>query len=113
MTRTDYAEDRTVLANERTFAGWMRTSMAAVAVALGIPALIGEFEPSWLLQSAGTILIGCAIGIVLLGWRRSANVFSRLNAHTLEDTPRTPTGVIAVTIVFVYIILTVVLWLAF
>ena len=27
-SRTDFAEDRTVLANERTFAGWLRTGYA-------------------------------------------------------------------------------------
>src|SRR5687767_1548938 len=31
-SRTDLAEDRTILANERTFAGWMRTALACVAI---------------------------------------------------------------------------------
>lgn len=33
--RTKWAEDRTVLANERTFSGWARTGLTSLAVALG------------------------------------------------------------------------------
>jgi putative membrane protein len=31
-TRDDLAEDRTILANERTFGSWMRTSLGCVAI---------------------------------------------------------------------------------
>ena len=42
--RTAWAEDRTVLANERTFAGWMRTGMACIALALGLKAVFKDTE---------------------------------------------------------------------
>ena len=35
-TRVDLAEDRTILANERTFAGWLRTGLATVAARHGV-----------------------------------------------------------------------------
>ena len=46
--RTDFAEDRTVLSNERTFASWLRTGFGAIAIGLGFTlALIAAI---WLLN---------------------------------------------------------------
>ncbi|WP_394227872.1 DUF202 domain-containing protein [Paracoccus marcusii] len=44
--RTDLAEDRTILAVERTFSGWIRTGLATVAVAIGMQAVFGPFQPT-------------------------------------------------------------------
>ncbi len=46
FSRTDLAEDRTILANERTFAGWMRTALACVAIGVGFHALFPKLEPA-------------------------------------------------------------------
>ena len=40
-TRTKWAEDRTILANERTFSSWMGMGLGAVGVAIGLKAVIG------------------------------------------------------------------------
>ena len=61
--RTDWAEDRTILANERTFAGWMRTGMASVALALGLRAVFGSFEPTWVPKAVASGFILTAIMI--------------------------------------------------
>ena len=45
--RTDLAEDRNIMAMERTFAGWMRTAFAAIGIGLGFRALFGAWDPSW------------------------------------------------------------------
>lgn len=109
---TDMAEDRTILANERTFAGWMRTSMACVAVALGIRALARDFEPGWLLKLAGSLLIVAAIILVWLAWRRSRHILDRLSTHTVKRMPRTPMGAIAIALVLSYLTFGAVLWVA-
>lgn len=109
-SRTDLAEDRTVLANERTFAGWMRTSMACVAVAVGMPALFREFEPNWVLKVAGTILIVAAIFLILLAWRRAQHVLSRLSTHTIDSMPSTPIGAISAGLIVAYMIFGLALW---
>lgn len=44
QTRTEWAEDRTLLANERKFAGWMRTGMACIGIALGMKAVFKDTE---------------------------------------------------------------------
>jgi uncharacterized membrane protein YidH (DUF202 family) len=37
--RTDYAEDRTILASERTFASWLRTGYGGISIGLAFNAL--------------------------------------------------------------------------
>ncbi|WP_235901193.1 YidH family protein [Pontixanthobacter aquaemixtae] len=86
--RTDWAEDRTVQATERTYAGWLRTAFAAIGIGLGFRALFGEFDPPWLAKAIATvfILIG---GIVAWSAQRNAcRTLSRLNTHDV-DAPAT------------------------
>jgi putative membrane protein len=45
--RTDLSEDRTMLANERTFASWMRTGFAGIGIGLAFNALFTRMEPEW------------------------------------------------------------------
>ena len=89
--RTDWAEDRTILANERTFAGWMRTGMAAVALAVGLRAVFGSFEPTWLAKSVATVFIVLAVFIF---W--AAQTLSRLNDNQAHAQPLRRMQVIAV-----------------
>ncbi|WP_319781447.1 DUF202 domain-containing protein [Oceanisphaera sp. IT1-181] len=60
-TRTAWAEDRTLLANERTFAGWMRTGMAAIALALGLKAVFKDTSYTLIAKGAAEIFILVAI----------------------------------------------------
>lgn len=83
--RTDWAEDRTLLANERTFAGWMRTAMACLAVALGLRALFGDFEPGWLARLVAEIFVLVALFITWSAYRRAVHVQSRLDQHKAES----------------------------
>ena len=80
--RTDWAEDRTLLANERTFAGWMRTGMACVALALGLRAVFKPFEPTWVPKLAASLLIVCALVIFYFAWVSTKRTLDRLDDHT-------------------------------
>ena len=84
LSRTDLAEDRTILANERTFAGWMRTSMAAIAIGVGFNALFAKLEPPWVPRLIATGFLLLAIAIIVLAERRAAAVMDRLSAHVVE-----------------------------
>jgi putative membrane protein len=84
-SRSDLAEDRTILANERTFAGWMRTSMASVAIGVGLHALFGQTEPPWLPRAMATAFLLLAIVIIVLAERRAATVMERLSAHVVSN----------------------------
>lgn len=82
--RTKWAEDRTILANERTFAGWMRTGMACVALALGLKAVFGDFEPTWLPKATASGF--CLIGIFIFyaARRKAVTTSTRMNDHDSE-----------------------------
>ena len=60
-TRTAWAEDRTILANERTFAGWMRTGMACIALALGLKAVFKDTEYPLIAKGVAEVFIVVAI----------------------------------------------------
>ena len=83
-TQNELAEDRTILANERTFAGWMRTSMASVAIGIGFNALFGKLEPTWVpkLIASGFLLL--SVFIAIAAERRAAAVMQRLSPHVIE-----------------------------
>src|SRR5690606_1977421 len=84
--RTDWAEDRTVLANERTFAGWMRTGMASLGLALGMEAVFGEFEPTWVPKAVTTIFVVTAVFVFLASAIANARAQKRLDSHDAEQT---------------------------
>ena len=88
VSRTDLAEDRTILANERTFAGWVRTSLASVAIDVGFHALFPKLEPPWVPRAIATGFLLLAIVIIMLAERRAAAVTDRLSA-TVVETART------------------------
>ena len=87
--RTDWAEDRTILALERTFAGWMRTAFAAIAIGIGFRALFGEFDPPWLAKAIATMFIALAIVFAIGAERRACKSFERLSSHAI-DSPKLP-----------------------
>jgi len=82
--RTDWAEDRTILANERTFAGWMRTGMAAIAIAVGLRAVFGASEPTWVPKLVATVFIVAALLIFWAARRQACKALSRLNCHDAD-----------------------------
>ena len=61
--RTAWAEDRTLMANERTFSSWMGTGLGAVGVAIGLKAVFGAFEPTWAAKAVATLFLLAAIAI--------------------------------------------------
>lgn len=82
--RTDWAEDRTVLANERTFGGWIRTGLAAVGLGIAMHAVFGEAEPTWFAKAAATLFILAGLFIFAIAWKKSCVVVERLNCHAVE-----------------------------
>lgn len=83
FSRTDLAEDRTILANERTFAGWMRTSLACVAIGVGFHALFPKLEPPWVPRVIATAFLLLAIMVIISAERRATAVTERLSAHDI------------------------------
>jgi putative membrane protein len=83
-SRNDLAEDRTLLASERTFAGWMRTSLGSIGIAVGFHALFGRVEPRVVPQLIATLFLLLAIFIAWAAVRRASSLRQRLSPHLAE-----------------------------
>jgi putative membrane protein len=86
--RTDYAEDRTVLASERTFAGWLRTGYAAVGIALAFNALFGRLQPLWVAKAIATAFLLIAVAIFLAAENREMLIRERLSTNRVKAAKR-------------------------
>ena len=85
--KNDLAESRTDLANERTFAGWMRTGMACVAVAIGLRAVFGEFEPTWVAKAVASVFIIAALYVYWAAQASAAKTQKQLSDHHANAQP--------------------------
>jgi putative membrane protein len=79
--RTDWAEDRTILANERTFASWMRTGMACVGVALGLKAVFGSTDHPLIAKAVAELFIITAVLIFGSAASRGYLAQKRIDDH--------------------------------
>lgn len=84
--RTDWAERRTVLASERTFAAWVRTGLSCIGAGLALTQLLGELQPKWLLRTLVLGLVALGALALLFGarsYRRSARDLEATGEHSL------------------------------
>jgi putative membrane protein len=91
-----YALDRTVLANERTFAAWMRTGLAALVGGLAVERLLIDVHPAWLIRGVAVVLIVLSAGAFLLSAWRYAHLGIRLEALDVRIIPTRLTTTISV-----------------
>jgi len=82
-SRDALAEDRTILANERTFASWMRTSLGCVAIGVGFQGLFPTMQPAWVPRAIATGFLVLAILVITMAERRASAVLERLSAHVV------------------------------
>ena len=108
--RTDWAEDCTILANERTFAGWMRTGMASLAVAIGLRAVFGDFEPTWAAKAVATVFIVAAIYIFWAAHDQATKTLKRLSDHHAEAQPNSRMRTLAIILSIASVAVGAVLW---
>lgn len=108
--RTDWAEDRTLLANERTYAGWMRTGLASVGLGLGFQAIFRATDPTWAAKAVATLFLAIGVFIFWAAWRNAGAVRARLEAHAAQPLPASRLGMVTVFFIAGTIALGVVLW---
>jgi putative membrane protein len=95
--RTKWAEDRTLMANERTFSSWMGTGLGAIGVAIGLKAVFGAFEPTWAAKMVATIFLLAAIAIFWSARKQALKTFDRLTDNDANAQPsRSYTGLAAI-----------------
>lgn len=85
--RTRWAQDRTLLANERTYASWIATGMGAIGVAIGLHAVFSEAEPQWVAKAISTIFLVIAVGLFLAARHNAMTTYQRLYDEEFEATP--------------------------
>jgi putative membrane protein len=72
VSQHNLALDRTVLANERTYAAWVRTGLAALVSGLGIAKFMEGLMPAWsILVVASMLIIFSGVAFMLAAWRYS------------------------------------------
>ncbi|WP_253261128.1 MULTISPECIES: YidH family protein [unclassified Roseobacter] len=108
--RTDWAEDRTILANERTFSAWMGTGMGAIGVAIGLKAVFGAFEPTWAAKAVATIFLIAAILIFWAARRQALKTYQRLNQTDAEAQPTRSFTVLASILTTATVLTGAILW---
>ena len=87
QARTDWAEDRTIMANERTFSSWMGSGLGSVGVAIGLKAVFGAFEPTWAAKMVASLFLLIAIIIYWSARRQARKTLARLSDHDAEAMP--------------------------
>lgn len=106
--RTDWAEDRTIMANERTFSSWMGTGLGAIGVAIGLKAVFGAFEPTWAAKLVASIFLG--IAIFWSARKQACKTFARLNERDIEATPARNYTLLASIMSFAAVATGIILW---
>ena len=108
--RTDLAEDRNIMAMERTFAGWMRTAFAAIGIGLGFRALFGSWDPSWMPKLIATAFILGGGWLAVTAQRRACKTLDRLDTHEFSPISTPNFRVMAYGVAAGSIVVTIGLW---
>ena len=111
FSRTDLAEDRTLLANERTFAGWVRTSFGSIAIGVGFHALFNQMQPPWAPRAIASGFLLLAVTVVWLAVRRASAVMQRLSPHVVGSARKMNLELIASAVTVGAAALAAVIWL--
>ena len=108
--RTEWAEDRTIMASERTFSSWMGTGLGAIGVAIGLKAVFGAFEPTWAAKLVASIFLAVAIAIFWSARTQACKTFARLSESDIEATPTRNYTFLAAVMTFAAFATGVILW---
>lgn len=85
--RDGLAEDRTVLANERTYAAWARTGLTALAAWVAVEKLMVDIVPDWSIRAIAVSLLAFATATFVIGFWRYHRTSSRLRSGFISTFP--------------------------
>ncbi len=84
--KESYGLDQVVLANERTYAAWIRTGLALLVSGLAVKKFMLDVMPSWSVHAIAVILtLLAAVAFLVAGWR-----YTHLSPRLAPDVPRIP-----------------------
>ena len=104
-----YARDQVVLANERTYASWIRTGLALLVSGLAVEKFMLDAMPVWSVHViAVTLTLLAALAFLVGSWR-----YTHLSVRLAPDVPRIPDRWVvasAVLLALVCVLAAVALW---
>jgi putative membrane protein len=96
--RVDWALERTRLAKERTFAAWMRTSLAAIGLAVALVKLVPDSDEAWLISALALLFLFVGAVVCVFAVRRFADVVRKLEAEGHPPVPMMLPRILALTL---------------
>jgi len=108
--RTDWAEDRTIMANERTFNAWMGTGLGAIGIAIGLRAVFGAADPTWVAKAIASLFLAIAVLIFWMAERQARKTYDRLTQTDAEAMPSKNFTLLASIMTFASLATGAVLW---
>lgn len=110
--RDALAYDRTHLANERTFAAWLRTGLSVAAGGIAVAHLVPEpARDSWIALLLGAAFVLLGVGVIAYGAHQFARVAGELGRDSGRPSPARPGALYALTAVVAVLLLAVLLFL--
>lgn len=78
-TTTKWAYERTILANERTYIAWLRTGLSITGGSAIFIRLLGDVEPSWLVNLLAVIMGLVGVVTVIVSTQGYRNMHRKLD----------------------------------
>jgi len=85
-TSNELSEDRTTMANERTFSSWTGAGMGAIGLALAFKAVFGPFDPDWVAKAISTIPLMAAVFLFISAQKKACATLDWLTERKVEAT---------------------------
>jgi putative membrane protein len=93
-------DPRFVLANERTFLAWVRTSLALIAGGVALAHLVTLRQPGWLQLLLSIVLVVAGALLCLLGYHHWRSCDRALQENRPLPSPRFAVGLVGLVAVF-------------
>ena len=106
-----YALDRTVLANERTYAAWIRTGLTALAAGVATERFLVDTMPAWTIRIIAFLLIMYSVAAFIIGAWRYNHLGLKLVHVDVKSIPSIVTTGTSVVLVFCSLLALAGLWL--
>ena len=108
--RDELAYDRTHLANQRTFAAWLRTGLSVAAGGIAVAHLVPEpARDSWIALALGAAFVVLGVGVTAYGAHQYARVADALSIGSTRRTRARVRAAYALTALIALLLLAV-LW---
>lgn len=109
--RTEWSEDRTLMASERTFNSALATALGCIGVAIGMHAVFGGTEPIWLPKSVASLFLAIALFLIWAARIRAVHTRQRLHEHSAFSEGGTAITITAALVTIGILAIGAILWL--